>query len=184
MALSVTWRPSDRAPSVRNDDYRTIPLTEMTAHSSPTEALDSASFIVRARYELLGQLVERVLQGERFLALSGARGTGKTAIHDQLLSRSVTVSRIERGESDSIGSRSIICQLLHKPEAAFQPDDVETLFDTLLARGDPSQRHAIIIDDAELLRPDARQYLRLISNRLPEPSGMYRDNPPVLMHTI
>ena len=53
------------------------------------------------------------------------------AIHDELLSRSVTVFPIERGESDNIGSRSIICQLLHKPEAAFQPDDVETLFDTL-----------------------------------------------------
>jgi len=102
-------------------------LTEMIAHS-PTQAPDSASFIVRERYELLGQLVERVLQGERFLVLSGAPVTGKSvmarAIHDQLLSRSVTVYRIERGESDSIGSRSIICQLLHKPEAAFQPDDV------------------------------------------------------------
>ena len=143
----------------------------MVAHS-PTQALDFAAFIARERYELLGQLVERVLQGERFLALSGAPGTGKSvmarAIHDQLLSRSVAVLRIERGESDSIDSRSIICQLLHKSEAAFQPDDVETLFDTLLTRGDPSQRHAIIIDDAELLRPDALQYLRLISNVLPE----------------
>ena len=90
------------------------------------------------------------------------------AIHDELLSRSVTVFRIERGENDSIGSRSIICQLLHKPEAAFQPDDVETLFDTLLDRGDHGQRHAIIIDDAELLRPDALQYLRLVSNMVPE----------------
>ena len=76
--------------------------------------------------------------------------------------------RIERGENDSIGSRSIICQLLHKPEAAFQPDDVEMLFDTLLTRGDQGQRQAIIIDDAELLRPDALQYLRLVSNLVPE----------------
>jgi hypothetical protein len=37
---------------------------------------------------------------------------------------------VERGENDRIGSRSIICQLLHKPEAAFQPDDVETVFVT------------------------------------------------------
>ena len=144
----------------------------MIAYSSPTQALDPASFLVRARYELLGQLVERVLQGERFLALSGAPGTGKSvmarAIHDQLLSRSVTVFRIERGESDSIGSRSIICQLLHKPEAAFQPDDVETLFDTLATGGDHGQRRAIIIDDAERLRPDALQYLRLVSNMVPE----------------
>ena len=51
-----------------SDDYRTISLTEVIAHSSPIQALDPALFIVRARYELLGLLVERVLQGERFLA--------------------------------------------------------------------------------------------------------------------
>ena len=155
-----------------SDDYRTIPLTEVIAHSSPIQALDPASFIVRARYELLGLLVECVLQGERFLALSGAPGSGKSvmarAIHDELLSRSVTVFPIERGESDNIGSRSIICQLLHKPEAEFQPDDVETLFDTLATDGDHGQRRAIIIDDAERLRPDALQYLRLVSNMIPE----------------
>jgi type II secretory pathway predicted ATPase ExeA len=147
-------------------------LTEAIAHSSPGQALDPASFVVRARSELLGQLVERVLQGERFLALSGAPGTGKSvmarAIHDELLSRSVTALRIERGEVDGIGSRSIICQLLHKPEAEFQPDDVETLFDTLAIGGDDGQRRAIIIDDADLLRPDALQYLRLVSNMVPE----------------
>ena len=52
----------------------------MIAHSSPTQALDSASFIVSARYELLGLLVERVLQGERFLALSGAPGVEKSVM--------------------------------------------------------------------------------------------------------
>ena len=90
------------------------------------------------------------------------------AIQDELASRSVTVIRIERGENDSIGSRSIICQLLHKPEAAFQPDDVETLFETLLDREDHAQRHAIIVEDAELLRPDALQYLRLVSSMVPK----------------
>jgi type II secretory pathway predicted ATPase ExeA len=147
-------------------------LTEVIAHSSPTEARYAASFIVRARNELLGEVVQRVLQGERFLALSGAPGTGKSvmarAIYDELLGRSVPVFRIRRGENDSIGARSIICQLLHKPEAAFQPNDVETMFDTLLARGDDDERHAIIIDDAELLQPDAVQYLRLVSNIVPE----------------
>ncbi len=147
-------------------------MTEVIAHPSPGQALDPAAFIVRARGEVLGEFVERVLQGERFLALSGAPGTGKSvmarAIQDELASRSVTVIRIERGENDSIGSRSIICQLLHKPEAAFQPDDVETLFETLLDREDHAQRHAIIIEDAELLRPDALQYLRLVSSMVPK----------------
>jgi type II secretory pathway predicted ATPase ExeA len=168
-ARAATIAPNFREDS---DDRRSNPLTGGIAHSSLTQGPDPASFIVRARHELLRQLIDRILQGERFLALSGAPGTGKTVmareLHDELLSRTVTVFRVERGENDSVGSRSIICQLLHKPEATFQPDDVETLYDTLAIAEDHGQRRAIIIDDAERLRPDALQYLRLVSNMLPE----------------
>src|SRR5262249_12803108 len=130
------------ATNFRQDgDDRSNPVSGGIITSSPlTQGSDPASFIVRSRHELLRQLIDRVLEGERFLALSGAPGTGKTVmareLHDKLLGQSVTVFPIECGENDSVGSRSIICQLLHKPEVAFQPDDVETLYDTLAIVGD------------------------------------------------
>src|SRR5215472_6689067 len=126
----------------------------MTTASAPSDLPVSAPFIVGARETLISELIEAILQGEPLLALTGAAGAGKStiasAIQQALTERSVDILRVGRGEAGSIDLRTITCQLLGKPEAEFDAEDIEGLFDVMTARSAPDRRVVVLIDDAHL----------------------------------
>lgn len=129
--------------------------------SPPGDSPDLQRPIVTVHQALLAELVESVVRGTRLIALTGPAGAGKTtiaaALQQELLSRSVEVSRIDGGSAGRIDLRALTCQLLDKPEADFDADDIEALFDVMTGQG-----RVLIIDDAELLGSDALGYLRLL----------------------
>jgi type II secretory pathway predicted ATPase ExeA len=86
------------------------------------------------------------------------------AIHEELTRRAVRVLRVDSGGGSGIRLRTIIAQLLGKPETEVNADDVEWLFEAMTEREAPDERLAVIIDDAELLHSDVLRYLRLISS--------------------
>src|ERR1019366_701757 len=86
------------------------------------EVSDCDWFVRTKRGTIIAEMVGGVIQGTAFLALTGPPGSGKTtlaaAIRDELVSRSVRVLSVSRGEGDSIRLRDIVSQLLGEPEAA------------------------------------------------------------------
>jgi type II secretory pathway predicted ATPase ExeA len=128
---------------------------------------DPTRFVLTARHAAIAALVEGVMQGEPLLALTGPPGIGKSivasAIRDELIARSVRVLEVHRGDGDGISLQTIASQLLGKPEAGLNDDDIERLFDVLTAREEPEQTFALIVDDAECLQADAIGYLRLLT---------------------
>ena len=132
--------------------------------SGPTEL--GRLVLVGARRKLLAEIVDSLMQGTQFLALTGAPGVGKTtmaaAIHEELNQHSVLVRRIDGCHGTGIHLRTIMSQFLDKPEADVGADDVERLFNVMTERETPDERLALIIDDAERLLPDALAYLRLL----------------------
>ena len=132
--------------------------------SGPTE--QGRLVLVGARRKLLAEIVDSLMQGTQFLALTGAPGVGKTtmaaAIHEELNQHSVLVRRIDGCHGTGIHLRTIMSQFLDKPEADVDADDVERLFYVMTERETPDERLALIIDDAERLLPDALAYLRLL----------------------
>ena len=128
--------------------------------------------LVGAHRKLLDEIVDSLMQGTQFLALTGAPGVGKTtmaaAIHEELNKRSVLVRRVDGCHGTGIHLRTIMSQFLGKPEADVDADDVERLFYAMTERETPNERLALIIDDAERLLPDALAYLRLLVSVAPE----------------
>jgi type II secretory pathway predicted ATPase ExeA len=120
-----------------------------------------------ARGATVTALIDGVMEGKAFVALTGPAGIGKTtaaaAIRDELVRRSVRVLQIRRGDNASISLRTIASQILGTPEAELNDDDIERLFDVMTMREVLDQRYALIIDDAECLQADALGYLRLLS---------------------
>ena len=113
------------------------------------------------------EMVESLAQGAPLVALTGPAGAGKTimaaALDLELRGQAVQVMRVRRGEAGDVGLRTLSSQLLGKPEADFTVNDVEALHEVMLPSEAPTQRPVIIIDDAELLRDDALECLRLLS---------------------
>ncbi|HEY2616381.1 MAG TPA: AAA family ATPase, partial [Acetobacteraceae bacterium] len=124
-------------------------------------------FVLRARHATVAALVDGVMEGKAFLALTGSPGVGKTtaasAICDELTRRSVRVLQVRRGADAGISLRTIASQVLDKAEPELDGDDIERLFDVMTARETHDQGFALIIDDAECLQADALGYLRLLA---------------------
>jgi type II secretory pathway predicted ATPase ExeA len=143
------------------------PIDQVMPFSSSDMTSDLARLIVSARHELLAEIVNSLMQGKQFVALTGPPGVGKTAmaaaIHEELVRHAVRVQRVHSGAGDSIRLSTIIAQLLGKPESDVGADDIEWLFGAMTERELPDGRWAVIIDDAELLHSDVFRYLRLLS---------------------
>jgi len=131
------------------------------------ETRDPIRFVLAAREATVAALIDGVMQGQPFVALTGPPGIGKTtvasAVRDALVDRSVRVLEIRRSEGAGISLRTIASQLLGRPEAGLNDDDIEKLFDVMTMRDVPDERCALIIDDAECLKADAIGYLRLLA---------------------
>ena len=121
-----------------------------------------------ARSRLLTEIVDSLVQGTRFIALTGVPGVGKTlmavAIREELNKRSMSVRWVDGGEGGSIRLQKIMSKVLGKPEADIDDNDIEQLFDAMTEREGPLQRLVLIIDDAERLLPHAIGYLRLLAS--------------------
>jgi type II secretory pathway predicted ATPase ExeA len=145
--------------------------TEFSRMSRETAFVDETrsplGFVLAARHATVAALIDGVMEGKAFLALSGPPGVGKTAVAsaicEELTRRSVRVLQVRRGADAGISIRTIASQILDKPEAELHDDDIERLFDVMTARNPPDQGFALIIDDAECLQADALGYLRLLA---------------------
>jgi type II secretory pathway predicted ATPase ExeA len=128
--------------------------------------------LVSAHRKLLDEIVDSLMEGTQFLALTGTPRAGKTtmaaAIHEELNKHSVLVRRVYGCRGTGIHLRTVMSQFLDKPEANVGADDVEQLFYVMTERETPDERLALIIDDAERLLPDVLAYLRLLVSVAPE----------------
>ncbi|HEX3404344.1 MAG TPA: AAA family ATPase [Acetobacteraceae bacterium] len=122
-------------------------------------------FVATARHGVLAELVTALRQASAFVALTGSAGVGKTtlarAARDQLREHGIEAVWISRGDGETIDLRSIAAQLLDKPEATINGDDVGPLFDVMTA-ATPERRLVIVVDDAEALHAEVFGYLRLL----------------------
>ena len=153
----------------REEEHLLVPLSQPSA-LEPTEP--ARLVLVSAHRKLLDEIVDSLMQGTQFLALTGAPRVGKTtmaaAIHEELNKRSVPVRRVDGCRGTGIHLQTIMSQVLGKSEADVDADDVERLFCAMTERETPNEKLALIIDDAERLLPDALAYLRLLVSIAPE----------------
>jgi type II secretory pathway predicted ATPase ExeA len=135
--------------------------------SSSDMTSDLVRVIASARHGLLAEIVNSLMLGKQFVALTGPSGVGKSgmaaAIQEELVRRAVRVQRVYSDAGNCIRLSTIIAQLLGKQESDVGADDIEWLFGAMTERKLPDERQAIIIDDAELLHSDVFRYLRLLS---------------------
>ena len=131
---------------------------------SEHEAVAPDRFIRISAGKIIAALVDAVMRGEAYVALTGPAGSGKTtaaaAIRDELVGRSVQVRSVCRGQADRLRLRDIAAQLLGHPKETLTDviasfDEIAGLFKVMAAES----RSVLIIDDAEVLQPSALEYL-------------------------
>src|SRR5262249_20655151 len=108
-------------------------LSSQSNQLYPAEPVEPDGFLlVSAHRKLLTEIIDSLMQGTRFLALTGGPGVGKTTmaatIHDELNRRRVLVGRVDDRCGTGIHLRTIMSQFFGKPEAEIDADDVEHLF--------------------------------------------------------
>jgi hypothetical protein len=136
------------------------------AAAANTTAVETEPKLV-ARPPTISSAVARVLQGAPFIALIGPDAATSSAaaavVKSELEQASLRVLNVRRGDSDGLRLTGIAAQLLDKPEAAFDPDDIERLFEILTDPAGSGQPIVLVIDGAEALQQDVINYLRLLS---------------------
>lgn len=155
------WEPS---PNIE-DVERTLP-SEILDALAEAERLNVAKQVVDR--ELLIEIVDNLVHGAQFVAVTGEPGAEKTVIaaeiREELSKRSVSVRSVDGRGGSGIALRAIMSQVLGKPEADIGSEDIEQLFDAMTERDAADERLVLIIDDAELLLSDAIAYLRLLAS--------------------
>jgi AAA domain len=116
---------------------------------------------------IVAEAAARLQQGATFLALTGPdvamNSAAAAALEIEMTTRSMSVLTVRAGNSNGLGLTTIAAQLLGKAEAGFDTDDIERLFDVLTDHTGSGRLVVLLIDGAEGLRPDAVNYLRLLS---------------------
>ncbi len=170
-ALAEVGRLSGREPvggqlRDQDDGYPSVSPIRHPLSLQPTEPERLTP--LSAHRSLLAGIIDRLMQGTQFIALTGAPGVGKTimasTIREELSKRSVRVRWIDGGGGSGIHLRTIMFQFLGEPECDVDPDAIERLFDAMTERETPDEGLVLIIDDAEQLLPDAIGYLRLLAS--------------------
>ena len=144
--------------------------------TSAGETADAARFVVVSRHEVLAKLMDALMQGASFVALTGLPGVGKTtmaAVVRELLADAPWRRCISAGAKGSNPSAHLCRPVLGKPEDAINDDDLERLFDFMTAHGSSGQRLVIIVDDAELVHTEVFAYLRLLVSIGTEPMPQF-----------
>jgi hypothetical protein len=129
---------------------------------------DRRALILMANQVTIAAVIDSVMSDERFLALIGEPATGKTilasALREDPTARSVRVLQLGKADSGEISLAQIVAGVLGKPLAELSTADVDLFINVMLQREQPGRRFVLIIDDAELLRPDAIGCLRLLAS--------------------
>jgi hypothetical protein len=171
-----------RQAGPRNDDvgngypaWGPSPKTEDVEKTLPSEILDALAEAERLNVaeqvvdrELLIEIVDNLVHGAQFVAVTSEPGAEKTVIaaeiREELTGRSVSVRSVDGRGGSGITLRAIMSQVLDKPEADIGSEDIEQLFDAMTERDAADERLVLIIDDAELLLSNAIAYLRLLAS--------------------
>jgi hypothetical protein len=137
--------------------------------SAVSGSIDAAHVVpVGARRKLFDEIIDSLVQGTQFAALTGEPGAGKTVmaamIREHLSRRSVRVRSVDGRGGSGIALRAIMSRVLDKPEADIASEDIEQLFAAMTEREAADERLVLIIDDAERLLSDAIAYLRLLAS--------------------
>ena len=137
-------------------------------------AADPDRFVRITSGTTIATLVDAVMRGEPYIALTGVPGCGKTTaaavIRDELISRSVRVLSVSQRTGGTLGLPDIASQLVGEPPDSGDQDHIEQLFAILTAHVSIESRVVLIIDDAELLQTNALEYLRLLSSMTAAPA--------------
>jgi general secretion pathway protein A len=130
-----------------------------------------AYFECRGNARALAYVRHAVLQGDSFVVLAGAPGTGKTALLDTLMSEpgpvAVVSFRLAGARFDAVGLLAAAAKALRAPVVGTGPEELRAGVQAWLATLTASDRRALlVVDDAHLLLPAAlRELTELASLR-------------------
>ena len=130
-----------------------------------------AYFECRGNARALAYVRHAVLQGDSFVVLTGAAGTGKTALLDTLMSEPGPVAvmpfRLAGARLDAAGLLGAVAKALRAPAIGTGPEELRASVEAWLATLTASDRRALlVVDDAHLLLPAAlRELTELASLR-------------------
>ncbi len=125
-------------------------------------------FLGQHHEEVIAHLRYAVIEGEGFIAITGERGVGKTIICNSFI-ENLGINVIEAYIDTPDGSSEELLQninaqfeIRHKTQSVKELTDALNIF--LMQKKLEGKKVAVFIDDAQLLKKDALEQVRLISN--------------------
>jgi hypothetical protein len=153
------------APGPREHSHTGSPPRDV--EQSPVFAVSSTSAV--------NDLTEAVLEGERFIALTGEPGVSRSAIVDALviglIDGGIKVVRVRNSVPGSLGVGRLVVLLLGGLHTRGADDDLQRVLRLLTDRGHLGKRLVCVIEDADKLDPPALELLKLLPD-------LHRDESP------
>lgn len=163
--------PMRRAPSLstgrRADgvNMASEPRDHSHAGSSPTYIDGSPVFAVADTSAAKG-LTEAVLEGARFIALTGEPSVSRSAIVDALviglIEAGVKIVRVRNNAPGRLGVGRLVVLLLGGQHTRGADDDLQRVLRLLTHRGHRGKRLLLVIEDADKAEPAALELLKLL----------------------